>query len=365
MTLAQERRARLADAIGAADLDALVVYGNAWQGDYLKYATGFSILEGHGLAVVAADGVSTLYVDSASEYERAAAETTDNSLHFAPNVARAVAQDVERRGKIRVAGAPLALVPQFVAATERGYALADGTALVDRLLMHKLPAEVACVQRAAQLADEAYVVFRRAAQAGRHQYELVAEVEAWLRERGIADNFMLVGSGGVDVRAVTPPSTRKLVTGDLVITELTPSVEGYYAQICRTLVVGKASDAQKRAFAIYIEALEAGVAAVQPGARAADVAKAENDVFRKHDLGEYVTSSYTRVRGHGLGLFADSKPHILENVETPLEPGMAFVVHPNTYNPNVGYIMLGDSVAVGASGRAEVLTSTARELFES
>jgi Xaa-Pro aminopeptidase len=174
---------------------------------------------------------------------------------------------------------------------------------------------------------------------------------------------MIIGSGGKDVLGMTPPSERRIAAGDLVTTELTPCVAGYYVQICRTVVVGKASEAQGRAFAVYREALEAGVAAVRPGATAADVARAENDVFRRYGLGDYVTSKWTRVRGHGLGLFCDSKPHILEDVETPLVPGMALIVHPNTYHPDVGYLVLGDSVVVTEQG-AEVLCATPRELFE-
>jgi Xaa-Pro aminopeptidase len=174
---------------------------------------------------------------------------------------------------------------------------------------------------------------------------------------------MIIGSGGKDVLGMTPPSERRIAAGDLVTTELTPAVEGYFVQICRTCVVGKASAAQRRAFDVFREALEAGIAAVRPGATAADVARAENDVFRKYGLGDYVTSKWTRVRGHGLGLFCDSKPHILEDVDTPLVPGMALIVHPNTYHPEVGYLVLGDAVVVAEHG-AEVLSKTPRELFE-
>lgn len=98
-------------------------------------------------------------------------------------------------------------------------------------------------------------------------------------------------------------------------------------------------------------------------ARAANVARAENDVFRKHGLGDYTTSKWTRVRGHGLGLFCNSKPHLLEDVDTPLVPGMALIVHPNTYHPEVGYMVLGNVVVVTEES-AEILTKTARELFE-
>ena len=108
---------------------------------------------------------------------------------------------------------------------------------------------------------------------------------------------------------MAPPSGKRLKRGDMVTTELTPCVDGYYAQICRTLVVGEANAEQKAAHALWREAMEAGIATVRDGVTAADIAKAENDVFRKHGMGQYTTSEYTRVRGHGMGLFADTKPH--------------------------------------------------------
>ncbi|MGH7036477.1 MAG: hypothetical protein ACREFL_22350 [Stellaceae bacterium] len=42
---------------------------------------------------------------------------------------------------------------------------------------------------------------------------------------------------------------------------------------------------------------------------------------------------------------------------------MVLIVHPNTYHPEVGYMVLGDSVIVTETG-AEVLCGTPRELFE-
>jgi Xaa-Pro dipeptidase len=312
---------------------------------------------------VSADGAAELYLDSAVEVERAELEAPGVRVHLAPDIARAVGARLDRVANARLAAAPRRFVPRFLADPARNFALGDATALLDTLLMRKAEGEIAAVRHAAQIADEAYGAFLRAVRPGRRQYEIVADLEAHLRRQGCPDNFMIIGSGGKDVLGMAPPSERRIAAGDLVTTELTPAVEGYYAQICRTLVVGKASDAQRRAFGVFVEALEAGVAAVRPGARAADVARAENDVFRKHGLGEYTTSQWTRVRGHGMGLFADSKPHLLEDVDTVLEPGMTLIVHPNTYHPDAGYIVLGDAVLVTDSG-VEVLCKTPRQLFE-
>src|SRR6266478_3317232 len=361
--LATARRHRLLAAMATAGIDEIVVYGNAWQGDYLRYVADFGILEGHGIAVVAADGATELFLDSATDAERAEAEAPGVAVRLCGDIARTVGARLDRVANHRLAAAPRRFLPAWLAAAARSFTMEDGTALLDRLLMHKLPAEIDAIRRAAKIADDAYWEFIKAAKPGRRQYEIVADLEAYLRRRGCPDNFMIIGSGGRDVFGMTPPSERRIAAGDLVTTELTPAVEGYFAQICRTLVVGKATDAQRRAFGVFREALSAGIAAVRPGATAADVARAENDVFRKFGFGDYTTSKWTRVRGHGLGLFCDSKPHLLEDVGTPLAPGMALIVHPNTYHPEVGYIVLGDAVVVTESG-AEVLCKTPRELFE-
>jgi len=362
-TLAEERRQRLAAAMREAGIAHMLLYGNAWQGDYLRYAAAFGILEGHGIALVSAEGEVDLFLDSASDAERAECEAPGTRVHFAADIARAVGARLDRVANEHLGAAPRRFMPGWLADKTRHFKLDDATALVDRLLMHKTPGEVEAMRRAAQIADDGYGEFLRVVRAGRRQFEIVADIEAYLRRIGCPDNFMIIGSGGKDVLGMTPPSERRIATGDLVTTELTPAVEGYFAQVCRTLVVGKANDAQRRAFAVFVEALEAGIAAVGPGVRAADVAKAENDVFRKYGLGEYTTSQWTRVRGHGMGLFADSKPHILEDVDTVLEPGMTLIVHPNTYHPEVGYIVLGDAVLVTDRG-VEVLCKTPRELFE-
>jgi Xaa-Pro aminopeptidase len=360
--IAAARRKRLADAMNAEGVDLLVVYGNAWQSDYLRYATDYGILEGEGLAVIRRNGETTLYLDSPLEADRAVVEAPGIEVVFTPSMLADVEAVLERAGNSSLASAPKRLLPRRLAARTDDLGIADRTAMMDRLLMQKLDIEIAAIRAAADIADEGYAVFKNAAREGRADYELVAEVEGFFRARGVDDNFMLIGAGGREVRGMAPPMGKRLKRGDLVTTELTPCINGYYIQICRTLVIGDPSAEQHAAFAVYHDALVAGVAAVRPGVTAADIARAENEIFRAHDLGEYVTEAYTRVRGHGLGLFVDTKPHILEDVNVRIEPGMTMIVHPNTYHPAVGYMVLGDSLIVTPDG-ADVLTKTPRALF--
>jgi len=360
--LRAERRERLASAMAVESIDILVVAGNPWRSDYLRFAIDVTLAEGQAFAFVHRDGGTRLIAENEAEAERIRVEQPAIDVSCSRSPIEATAQAIATLGSARVALAPFAAIPCGLATEPLRASIGTATAMLDRLMLYKSPAEIDAFRRAASLADEGYAVFRKAARVGRPEYALVADVEAFFRSRGCPENFQILASGGREVRGMHPPGERRLAAGDLVTTELTPCVDGYYAQICRTLVIGDPNDAQRRAFAVYDAALEAGIAAVRPGATAGDVAKAENEVFRAHGLGEYVTSEYTRVRGHGLGLYVDGKPAVLEDVELVLEPGMTLIVHPNTYHPEVGYLVHGDSLQVTATG-CEVVTHTPRKLF--
>jgi Xaa-Pro aminopeptidase len=63
-------------------------------------------------------------------------------------------------------------------------------------------------------------------------------------------------------------------------------------------------------------------------------------------------------------LFPDQKPQLLEDVNVPLTTNMTMIVHPNTYHPDVGYLVLGDTIIVTADGH-EALSAHPRALLSS
>jgi Xaa-Pro aminopeptidase len=176
--LAQQRKARLIDAMSEAGLDLLVVYGNAWQNDYLRYATDFGILEGQALALVRNDGQVTLYLDSPLEVDRAQIDCPGLEVIHAPDLVGEVDGVLDRFRNQRIGAGPHRLIPRRIAARAEGLKLRDETALMDRLRMAKLDAEIGAIRRAARLAVTGYAVFRDAARPGRADYELIAEIEA-------------------------------------------------------------------------------------------------------------------------------------------------------------------------------------------
>jgi Xaa-Pro dipeptidase len=283
-----------------------------------------------------------------------------------PEVAALIDRLREDVGAGRVGVAHAELVPHAIwQALRRALPQVEfesATELMDRARLVKSDWEIEQIRHAATLCDVGWRAFLDAMTPGIAEYELVAEVEATLKEAGAEDNFMLIASGRSDVRGMTPPSERRLQPGDMVRTELTPQWRAYWAQICRSAVLGLGSREQHDSWSIFEEAVVSGLAAVRAGATAHDVAKAENDVFRRHGLGQYCTSEYTRVRGHGHGLHLDEFP-IIEGADTVLEPNVVLIVHPNTYTPIAGYHVLGDPVIVTGDGY-EALLGTTRDLAE-
>lgn len=353
-------RARLEQLAGLMDesgWDVLVLYANGWRKEHVRCLLDVDTAGPHSIAVVTRSGDVHALLCDPWDYELARARANgDVRVALATNLD----DELSRLAHGRVAVAGLEMMPARFA-----LALADpvsATAALEKARRVKTGEEIDALRRAASLADDGYRVFVDTLREGMTEYELVAEVEAALKAAGAEDNFMLLSSGGPEVRSMKPATERRFRRGDVVATELTPSVNGYYAQICRTLIVGEPSQAQRQGFEIFRQAQAAAETLLKPGVSVGDVARAENDVFRAAGFGEYTGPEYTRVRGHGLGLFVDEKPPILEDVDDVVEEGMVLIAHPNTYLPTVGYMVFGDALLVTADG-CESLSTTEKKLF--
>jgi Xaa-Pro dipeptidase len=336
--------------------DTLVLYGHTWRKDFFRCLVNVNFSGPHAAAVLRRSGELHVLVSDPWDAEIINDSGVPASAVF--NFARDLGRVAS--GKVAVGGMEL-MEARFVSAwNERPE---SATFAVEELRRVKGTEEIACIRKAAELADRGYQFFAQTVETGMAEYELVAEVEAFLKARGAEDNFMLIASGGTEVTGMKPPTARRFREGDSITTELTPQVNGYWAQICRTLVIGEPSAGQRESFAIFSEAQKAAEDFLRPGVNIADVARVQNDVFRKYGYGEYTGPRYTRVRGHGLGLHCDENPWILEDVNYTVKEGMLLIAHPNTYLPLSGYMVFGDSLLVTAHGCAP-LNHTERKLFQ-
>jgi Xaa-Pro dipeptidase len=343
----EQRRRQLLDLMAERGWDSLLLYGNGWRKESFRALVNFNFSGPYAAARLSRSGEIAVALTDAWDREVVAAceDVT-------------VEPEFERVLKCSAAAGLEFMEARFVATPSPVSATAD----VEELRRVKTPEEIEDLKRAVGLADRGYQHFAEVIEVGMREYELVAEVEAFLKANGAEDNFMLIASGGKEVVGMKPPTDRKFQKGDFITTELTPQVNGYYAQICRTLVLGEPSPEQLQSFAIFAEAQQAAEDLIRPGVNVCEAARAQNDVFRKHGYGEYTGPKYTRVRGHCLGLYPDETPHILEDVDYVIKENMVLIAHPNTYLPLAGYMVFGDTLLVTANGNVR-LNRTEKKLF--
>ncbi|MEK6600877.1 MAG: M24 family metallopeptidase, partial [Candidatus Binatota bacterium] len=217
------------------------------------------------------------------------------------------------------------------------------------------------LERAAKIADIGFSAILVKARVGMPEHELAAEVEYAMRSQGAEDNFGMVTASDHG-HCAHPPSDRRMQPGDIVIAEITPAIEGHFVQLCRTAVMGPAAPLVREKFAILEEALAKSLDRVRPGAKVGELSRVMNEVFSAYGYEKYCRPPYMRVRGHGLGFWSTPFSEIVDENEAVIESGMSFVVHPNQYLPETGYLMLGDTVWVEENGHRR-LTQTPMKLF--
>jgi Xaa-Pro aminopeptidase len=138
------------------------------------------------------------------------------------------------------------------------------------------------------------------------------------------------------------PSLNKIAQGDLILSDLTPCLNGYWGDTCNTVILGKPSAKQSAHFKMVKEALAIGINAIKPGVQA----KTIDHLMRKHlsSVGQYGHHS-----GHGVGIAYHEEPRITPYNDIILEPNMVIALEPGIYVNNYG-IRLEHMVVVTKSG---------------
>jgi Xaa-Pro aminopeptidase len=170
-------------------------------------------------------------------------------------------------------------------------------------------------------------------------------------------NFAIVAAGENAASPHHDPSGRVIAPGDVVLCDFGGTMRGYCSDITRMFVVGDADPEVREAYAVLVEAQEAGVRAATVGARCEDVDAAARRVITDAGYGDY----FVHRTGHGIGTEAHEDPYVVAGNATRLVPGHAFSVEPGIYLPGRFGLRLEDIVVATDAG-PERLNHAARDL---
>ena len=361
------RRRRALEALCAEhDLDGILLYGAAKNGNAVPWLTGWPTTR--EAAVLMRPGEQDIlwvqfynHLPAATEIAPGAdvrwgGHTTADTL-----VDAMAAAGIGRMGLIGPIGWKLHA------------RLASTSTLVDlggayaRLRMIKSPEEMEWMRRGAELSDLAILALQDGARPGVDERELGAAVEAAYLPLGGTNHIHYFGATSMAApsRCVPSqwPSTRRLEQGDVLTTEISAAWWGYAGQVLRSMTIGaEPTDHYAELQRVADAAYDAIVDVLRHGTTPQEVVDASGVI---EDAGFTIYDDL--VHGFGGGYFepilgSSSRPNG-PLTEVVFEAGMTVVVQPNVITPDERTgVQTGALVAITEEG-VEELHSVPRGLW--
>lgn len=353
-----DRQAAVRASLEAEGLDALLVT----HLPNVRYLTGFS---GSAAMLVVRRDATVLITDFRYAAQAPAEAGSSASVEVDQKSVW------ERLGRVMAAAPPPTLGIESQAVSIRDAERISGLTrarvvptsdIVERLRAVKSVEEVSAIRCAADLAREALAQTLPGVQAGQTELEIAATLESALRRRGSEWHpFPTIVASGL--RSALPharTSGREVKRGEWLLLDFGAQVDGYCADLTRTVVVGaRADDRQRTIYELVRHAQERALAGIRPGMSGRDADALAREVIVARGFGE----SFGHSLGHGLGLEVHEAPRLAPTAEAVLQAGAVVTVEPGVYLPGWGGVRLEDDVWVTTDGPV-LLSDGKTELME-
>jgi len=144
-----------------------------------------------------------------------------------------------------------------------------------------------------------------------------------------------------------------LLAHQLIILDIFPRAagSGYYGDITRTVLRGRAGDAQLRIWETCLAAQKFALKAIRPGVAGIEIHNGIKTYFAEQGYPTEIRDGrwhgFFHGTGHGLGLEIHEEPRF---AAATFQPGQVFTVEPGIYWPGVGGVRHEDVVVVTETG---------------
>ena len=263
-----------------------------------------------------------------------------------------------RSGPVGVEAEHLTLASASSLAGKLGHEPVRTEGLVSRLRRVKDAGEIDAIRRAAALTDRAFEHALRTLRAGVREVEIALEIERFVRTNG-GDGMafdVIVASGPRSAMPHGTASPKPIEEGELVTIDMGARVDGYCADMTRTVGVGEVAPAHRELFEAVLEAERAALAEVRPGAHGKELDAVARDVLSARGLGD----AFSHSLGHGVGLDVHEGPALSSRSSDELAAGMVVTIEPGAYHPGDAGVRIEDLAVVTDDGH-EVLSSSSKE----
>jgi Xaa-Pro aminopeptidase len=237
------------------------------------------------------------------------------------------------------------------------------TDLVERLRAAKDDGEVAAIRSAATLAGEALRETLAEVRPGMTELAIAGVLEGALRRRGSEGHpfATIVASGPRSALPHARSSRRPVAPGEWLLLDFGAQVDGYCADITRTVVVGgRATERQRVLYELVRDAQRRARTAVRAGMSGRDADALAREPIAARGFEE----AFGHSLGHGLGLEVHEAPRLSKTNADPLPAGAVVTVEPGVYLAGEGGVRIEDDVHLPDGHGAELLSDGLTDLVE-
>ncbi len=173
-----------------------------------------------------------------------------------------------------------------------------------------------------------------------------------------------IAAGGDQACDCHNAGTGPIRPNELIVVDIFPRrpSDGYWGDMTRTFLKGKASDAQKKLVRTVKKAHALGLELIKPGVTGAKVHNAVQAFFDKEG---YVTErdcpepkGFFHGLGHGIGLEVHEAPFMRATADFKFKAGMAVTVEPGLYYKGLGGVRIEDMIHVTPGGNELISSSS-------
>jgi Xaa-Pro aminopeptidase len=382
----RSRQERVREAVVSQGLDAAVVYsrGGAFmdmsadvlyltnhysQQPYVGDDAGVGTARSHGVAIIPADGPTTIVVDIPWwRRDLVVADQVRPSIDVTGTTARALTDLGLGSGRLGIVGASYMTAAAWLGLQA---ALPDATLvradrIVEDIRIIKSDAELEVIRGACALGNLTLEALIDAVVEGATEAEAVAEASRVLIRGGGVLYDAACGSGPkahgyTSARLPSADPIRRFERGDMFHVDCYGSYGGYFFDFARSRVVGdEPTEAQLGLVESVIGAVETTCAAIKPGMTAGEVYAIADEWLTESEFVSSIPVEEPEMEGfpavgHGLGLMWEA-PWLMKDNPALIDPNMYLAVEVLLGHPSLGGAQFEHNGIVTEDG-FEVLTS--------
>jgi len=376
----EERIARIQEELARRNLDCLMVYGDEYRKENLRYVCNFwPIFERAACFIPRKGPPIQAGAPEGEQYAREMSAWKDirNIKEFAcvsvpeeidfPLAAFSSLKDILR--ETLGGGKRLALVGRWdipAPIMERiqnalpGLEIVDAAEILQEMRLVKTPAEIACLEQAGRIACIGYKALMDHCVPGNTELQAAGAGEGAARYAGAEDiAFTVFGSGPRTATIIGRPTPRVIQDGDMIMAALAVQYQGYVSTVEFPFVSGKASDIQKQFLSVLFDAANVQLEYLRDGVIAGDMVRAVKRVFEEGNVSQY--DVYPPM--HGIGLAEAESPYPDAKATYPIRRGMCVNSDISLFGHAAGSNRIEEGFVIGAEG-PQSLTPLIRELCE-